>query len=170
MNQVESKSAYQGPVLNPVLGEADAKLLHAVLIRGDQAVARQKDLIEMHKRLVNMFTTLKVGLGEQQARKAAQDRKALVQRLEEMERAVNGMEGVLRIEMAPQLEQMLDAALERRLPRPGRRRFRFVGLVLAVLAGLTLGTLYSEPIKQETIRAVAKLELFSGFNSGFVPK
>jgi hypothetical protein len=157
MNQVKPKSDFQNPVSAAVLTGADAQLLHSALVKGEQAIARQKDMIEMHKRFVAMFTTLNTGLGEQQSRKAAEDRAVLVEKLESMEHAVNGMEGVLRIEMAPQLERMLDDALDRREPKQNPRRFRVFWVILALIVGLAIGTLYSEKIEETSFQAMGRI-------------
>lgn len=170
MNQVKPKSEFHGPSPSPKLAneprpeltKADAQILHGALVKGDQAIARQTDIIELHKRIVAMLTTLNTGLGEQQVKKAAEDRTALVKKLEKIELGVNGMEAVLRIEMAPQLERMLDEAFARHMPKQKPLRARMLVIIAAVCTGLVIGAAYSEQLKEAYILAVAKISPIFG--------
>lgn len=158
MNQVKNQSEFEAPMSAPVppepkITKADAQFLQSVLVEGEQAIARQRDMVEMHKRIVSMFSTLKIGLSEQHAKKASEDRAALVQKLNKMESSVNGLEGALRIEMAPQLEQMLEVALDRRVPREKQRRFGLLGILMASIVSLAAGARYSVEIIDITTNA-----------------
>ncbi|MEX0309020.1 MAG: hypothetical protein AB3N17_02120 [Tateyamaria sp.] len=152
MTQATSTTAYghTGPARK--LSDADAQFLHAALVDGEHAIARQKDMIELHKRIVAMFTTLNSGLGEQQSKKAEKDREILVAKLDEMGRAVNGMEAAFRIEMAPVLEQMFVNALETRLPKRRSKWPLVIVFLLALASGLGFGAVYSDLIV-ESVRS-----------------
>ncbi|WP_417475723.1 hypothetical protein [Leisingera sp.] len=109
-------------------------------------LATQADLVALHKRIAEMFTTLNDGLGTQQAAKAAADRSALSARIDQLEEAVNRMEGALRIEFEPVLKAAVTEALAQAAPRP-RRRWRGA-LAAALLAGAALmaGAWYHAPL------------------------
>lgn len=109
-------------------------------------LATQADLVALHKRIAEMFTTLNDGLGTQQAAKAAADRSALSARIDQLEEAVNRMEGALRIEFEPVLKAAVTEALAQAAPRP-RRRWRGA-LATALLAGAALmaGAWYHAPL------------------------
>ncbi|WP_371054958.1 hypothetical protein [Rhodosalinus sp. K401] len=130
------------------LTRADAELLYRALVSDSNApLARRGDLVELHNRFVKLFETLNEGLGEAQARKAADDRAAITERLEVMEDAVNRMEGALRIEFEPVLRAALrDVVAEQN--RPKRRPVRAT-LRVAVLLGLgvALGAALHQPIR-----------------------
>ncbi|WP_281707857.1 hypothetical protein [Phaeobacter italicus] len=133
------------PSSQPSLGPADLRLLNQLLHGGDRPLAERADLVELHKRILTMFTTLNEGLGETQDRKAAQDRAALGARIDDLEAAVNRMEGALRIEMEPVLRDSF-ARVIAETARPQRswwdRLGRAGALALLLGVGLTLGALY----------------------------
>lgn len=119
----------------------DAENLKRFLTEGKGALARQADLIEMHRRLVEQMRVLGQGIAEIEERKAAEDRKALVARLDEVEKAVNTMEGALRIELPALLQETVDAAVARARPhRPAvvRAGGVLILLVAAFAAGVVL--------------------------------
>ncbi len=130
-------------------------------------VATQSDLVELHKRIVALFSTLNKGLSETAMAKAAQDRAELSARIDSMEEAVNSMEGVLRIELAPHIRAVFHEEMEdqRRLAKPSfwtwvMRAGLAVGLVLG-------GAFFTEEIQSllELIRgyvAQAEAYLFTG--------
>lgn len=89
------------------LTETDIREIRNALIQGEDSLARRKDIGEMHKRIVNMFSTLNQGLRESQDKKSAEDRVAIERRLEAMERSIDTMEGALRIELPPMLHEMI---------------------------------------------------------------
>jgi len=164
MNQAHPKPKFDNPVPSLTLTKSDAKLLHNVLLSGEHSLARQQDVIELNKRIISMFKTLNLGLEEQQNNKAAQDRKVLIEKLDKMELAVNGMEGMLRIELASQLESVLESAFDRRIPKQRPRRSLLGISLLSAVAGLILGVLYSDVLGRFYSQASAQLiVLYSSF-------
>jgi hypothetical protein len=133
---------------NPEIGlrDAELRLLLAQLTKGEEALARRKDLTELHKRVVTMFTTLNQGLAEGQAAKAQEDRQQLVARLDAIERGVNGMEGALRIELEPLVRNIVAASFSK-IDRTGRGNSMhpvWKGLILC--GAIAMGAYFSDPI------------------------
>ena len=89
------------------LTEARLQQIAETLRGGELPLASRGDLIELHNRIITMFTTLNEGLGEMQSSKAAADRTVLTARIDTLEEAVNRMEGALRIEFEPALKSAL---------------------------------------------------------------
>ena len=149
------------PSSQPSLGPADLRLLNQLLHGGDRPLAERADLVELHKRILTMFTTLNEGLGETQDRKAAQDRAALGARIDDLEAAVNRMEGALRIEMEPVLRDSF-ARVIAETARPQRswwdRLGRAGALALLLGAGLTLGTLYHGELRSSASALLQQIQ------------
>lgn len=145
----------------PSLGPADLRLLNQLLHGGDRPLAERADLVELHKRILTMFTTLNEGLGETQDRKAAQDRAALGARIDDLEAAVNRMEGALRIEMEPVLRDSF-ARVIAETARPQRswwdRLGRAGALALLLGAGLTLGALYHGELRSSASTLLQQIQ------------
>ena len=144
--QPDRGKAATGEKALPRLSQADAKLLHDILTSGETGLARRGDLVNLHQRIVQLFTTLNEGLGEMHEKHAREDREALSARIDTLEDAVNRMEGALRIEFEPVLRKALDDVVKERMAPPPRRGRR---LVLAMAAGLTLGVVFHEPLGRE---------------------
>ncbi len=138
------------------LTKADADLLYRALVSDSSApLARRGDLVELHNRIVKLFETLNEGLGEAQARKAAADRAEITERLEAMEDSVNRMEGALRIEFEPVLRAALNDVVAEQA-RPKRRPIRATIHVAALLlAGVALGAVLHQPIRDGAQAAAA---------------
>jgi hypothetical protein len=103
-------------------------------------------LIELHKRMVYMFKTLSTGLTALTTEKAEKDRATLSARIDEMERSLNTMEGMVRIEMVPQFRTVLNEALEERdIGSPSRLGQRLFLAALAV-ACVSAGVIWSADI------------------------
>lgn len=137
------------------LTTGDARALHAMLVQGNDALARRKDLGDMYKRIVATLTTLDTGLTERQEARADSDRALLSARLESMETAINSVEGVLRIELEPLVRAAVDEAVAGQLgearPRGGARAVGRRAMQLAVLCGtLYAGAVFSGEIKSFT--------------------
>lgn len=112
----------------------------------EPALATQADLVALHKRIGDMFTTLNEGLGAQYTAKAAADRAGLSARIDQLEEAVNRMEGALRIEFEPVLKAAMAEALAQARPAPRRRwRGRLTVLTLTV-AALAAGVIWHAPL------------------------
>ena len=149
------------PSSQPSLGPADLRLLNQLLHGGDRPLAERADLVELHKRILTMFTTLNEGLGETQDRKAAQDRAALGARIDDLEAAVNRMEGALRIEMEPVLRDSF-ARVIAETARPQRswwdRLGRAGALALLLGVGLTLGALYHGELRSSASALLQQIQ------------
>ncbi len=156
MTEIQTGSEFKSPPATPtgdfkqgarVLRDDDLQNIYAALTKGDGGLARRRDLGEMHKRLVAMVTTLNQGLGDAQIAKAAADRAELGQRLDQMERAVNSMDGALRIELEPILRTIVtDAVSANNTPRNRQPVSVFLSLVVFI-AGIALGAIYAPEIK-----------------------
>ncbi|MEW2915375.1 hypothetical protein AB1A62_21850, partial [Leisingera sp. JC11] len=152
------------PVQPPRLSNAVLAQIATVLRQGEVPLAAQADLVELHKRIVEMFTTLNEGLGERQAQKAAADRAALTARIDQLETAVNRMEGALRIEFEPVLKAAVAEALAQALPRPRRRRRGLAAAALLLAAaGLAAGVYWHAPLQQAAEAAAAAVESRTGW-------
>ena len=110
--------------------------------------ASQRDIAELHKRMVQMFTTLNDGLTATALTKASKDREELCARLDETERAVNSMEGLLRIEFAPHIRTILQEEMDdhRRHQKRGWKGYILLfGLGAACVA---LGAVFSAELTE----------------------
>lgn len=129
--------------------------LLAALMEGENALAKRKDIGELHKRLITALTTMNNGLSEAQAMRVTEDRKQISEKLEEVERAINSMEGALRIELEPMLRNILiDATEQSQYQKRSLPRVIFSALAVFTL-GLALGTTYHNWIKQTTLSTLA---------------
>lgn len=163
MNKVIPNQHYSQEQANPANGEEDGFKTRRTQKVPNSPPARQSDLVELHKRIVAMFTTLREGLGDQSEAKAARDRKEICERLDELEQSMNCMEGMLRIEMTPQIRSVLNEALEEcNIGVQSRWRGGFFRAVL-LTAGVVAGVVWSAEITQAATAATAfVMELFNG--------
>lgn len=134
------------PSTQSILGETDIRKIHAALIKGDDSLARRKDLGEIYKRLVSMFTTFEHGISEMQATKASEDRAALVERLNEVERSVNSMEGALRIELEPMLRGIVADIVLAKIATPKSRIIQRIVRGAVVCVAIAFGAVFSSQI------------------------
>lgn len=157
MNEIKAKADYQPEATASEMVKKAAKSKHEFGSRranGNQKseevaapvagkVATQRDIADLHKRMVQMFTTLNDGLSATALAKAAKDREELCARLDETERAVNSMEGLLRIEFAPQIRSIIHEEMDdhRQHQKTGWRGAFF--WMLSSAAFLTLGAVFS---------------------------
>ena len=145
-----------------------AQIANALRQGGPDAppLAAQADLVALHKRIAEMFATLNEGLGAQAERKAAADRAALSTRIDQLEEAVNRMEGALRIEFEPVLKATVAEALAQAAPTP-RRRWRGA-LAAALLAGTALaaGAWWHAPLQDKAQALGQILTDWTGFGPG----
>jgi len=165
--KVQSKDALtSGDPSRPsgILKPVDARLIARALNEGPAKVAQQGDLVKMHKSRVESMRRLGAGIGDQVAQDAASEREALSARIDGMERAVNGMEAVLRIQLTPEIQSMIDEALARRTQPSGRRRaLRQVALAVLVLASLAAGAMFSEELRTLATQAEAWIRGMIGY-------
>lgn len=140
-----------------LLTEADLKRIGEMLSSGGTAVARRGDIGELHNRIVTLFGTLKDGLGAIHSEKAEQDRTAIVARLDEIDEAVNRMEGALRIEFEPLLRASIEDAVARQF-KPATRRYRSVLLAgVFLIVGLAIGASFDVPLRSMSDRVMGKV-------------
>ncbi|OED45844.1 hypothetical protein AB838_22250 [Rhodobacteraceae bacterium (ex Bugula neritina AB1)] len=151
------------PAQPPQLSAALLEQIATVLRKGENPLAAQADLAQLHKRIVQMFTTLNEGLNETQARKAAADRTALTARIDQLEEAVNRMEGALRIEFEPVLKAAVGDALTQALPKPRRRWRGTAAALLLAAAALAAGVYWHVPLQETARNAAAALETRTGW-------
>jgi hypothetical protein len=140
------------------LTQAEATELQRMLTGGEMPLARQHDVVELHNRIVKMFTTLNEGLGGTMARKAQQDRNALSLRMDELESAVNRMEGALRIELEPMLRKVVEESVHQKVGSARFGRGRALMVVALVLTALTCGVAFHDSITRFAGGTVAAME------------
>ncbi len=128
------------PTPAPVLTEADIQSIRRALTQGEDSLAKRKDIGEMHKRIVAMFATLNQGLAESQDKKAADDRIAIERRLEAMERSIDTMEGALRIELPPMLQEMVIEVAAARNSGRAMPTSRIVMWTVVFCIGMAIGS------------------------------
>lgn len=152
------------------LTDADLAAIKQALLSGDRPLARQKDLIDLHTRMVKMFESLNQGVGEMYVNKADKDRQALSARLDTMEEAVDRMEGALRIEFEPALRSaMADVVAE---SAPKDRRILRKGIIASVLiiGGILAGAVFADQVTETTISIVSVIETqFGNFKAFLSP-
>ncbi|SEW41986.1 hypothetical protein SAMN04488515_2905 [Cognatiyoonia koreensis] len=129
---------------------------------GPETVARRKDIGELHKRLVAMITTVGTGFGEAEAARIERDRAVLSSRLDDVERAVNSMEGALRIELEPMLRSIVADATAQRQSRIGTKILKFLGLGVIFGGGLVVGGIFAAEVLQIKDLGVGFLTRFMG--------
>ncbi|MFW8637138.1 hypothetical protein [Cribrihabitans pelagius] len=154
-------AAVQPPRLSPAVLAQIANALRQGGASGP-ALAAQADLVALHKRIAEMFTTLNEGLGAQTTRKAAADRAALGARLDQLEAAVDRMEGALRIEFEPVLKAALAEALSDAAPAPHRRWRGGLAAALLAAAALAAGAWWHAPLQQAADTAAQSLAAWLG--------
>lgn len=121
---------------NGALSRDEMLVLRKVLGSGMDGFSRQGDVLELHKRMSERFDRLPKQLAEA----GTGDLAALSARLDTLETSLNGLEGALRIELAPYLCTALEDLLAGRTEAPARRRWPWLaGVVLAAVAGLAIG-------------------------------
>jgi hypothetical protein len=157
MNQIQPTPKVESTKSQMSLTKSEVAAIHRMLISGEHAVAKKADLAELHKRNVQLFATLKDGLGAMSEKKAAEDRASVLARLDEMEQSVNSMEGMLRIEMAPKLREMLNEMLEEVQPRKSRMWPRALAVVLCLGIGLAVGARFSTELTAFAATAQTKI-------------
>lgn len=152
-----------------VLGDADIAVLREGLGKGMSGYARQGDILELYNRLADQLEKIEKISPAADAAQAAQVAQAsgaeqsaalraeLQGRLKEIETTLSGLEGALRIELAPFLEKAVQEAVKAGQP-PQRRRWAsslVFGLTLA--AGLVLGVVFYDAILSFVSQAQVRL-------------
>lgn len=150
----------------PGLSEADLRMIQKTLLTGDAALARRSDVGELYTRVVKLFETLNKGVGEMYVAKAETDRKALSERIDGLEDAVNRMEGALRIEFEPVLRQAMAQVIAEQAPARPRGSRRGLWMALLLGAGLMLGAVFHAPL---STAATATVSIMETAVSKFIP-
>lgn len=156
-------SAEGAPVQPPRLSAAVLAQIAGALRQGEAPLAAQADLVALHKRIAEMFTTLNEGLGTQAAQKASADRAALSARIDQLETAVNRMEGALRIEFEPVLKAAVAEAMAQAAPKPRRRWRAPLAALLLAAAALAAGAWWHDPLLAAAETAAAAAEARTGW-------
>lgn len=163
--QVTPSEGSTGATRSTVLSEADIVLLRDGLGKGMSGYARQGDILELYNRLAEQLDKLPASAetgtdDKERAREAEQIaalRRELRERLKGVETSLAGLEGALRIELAPFLEKAVREATQ--TGQPQRRRGWKTGMtvLLALAAGVVLGAVYCESILSIASLAQARL-------------
>lgn len=161
MTQADPKQTFETETAKmPVQPSAKAKKNLGEFAKSSP-VATRRDLVELHKRWVAMFATLKEGLSEKSVKKAQADRLELCERLDEVNRSVNTMEGMMRIEMTPQFRTVLNEAFEERNIGVQPRRGAFLVKLALLVAAFAAGTIYSDETKNFAESTIAEIQNFN---------
>jgi len=139
----------------PILQDIDLQNIRSALTKGEDGLAKRKDLGEMHKRLVAMFTTLNQGISENHAAKAAEDRAQIGQRMDQMEHALNSMEGALRIELGPMLEKMVADVISKSSLSRRPHSWRSLSVAIVFVVGVALGAIFEPGIRQFSMQSLS---------------
>lgn len=134
------------------------------VVRGTPA--QRGDIADLDKRLQRMFATLDKNVAERieastKANAAAQAQ--LSARVDALEHSVNSIEGLLRIELGPELQRTLDARLDARRVSVGRPRNAVLVALAALLGGLVAGVVFQAEVTAAIEAAIAAVaEVGSG--------
>ncbi|MFC4671997.1 hypothetical protein ACFO5X_25845 [Seohaeicola nanhaiensis] len=127
--------------------------------QGLSGFARQGDLVELHRRIGEKFAKLPQELAEQIREPPVAVTGGLKQidtRLEALAASLDGLEGALRIELAPYLGKAVSAAVrESAGRRPGRWRGLWLGLGL--IGGVAIGTVWHAAIERQAAGVQARV-------------
>lgn len=128
--------------------------------------ALRGDIANLDKRVQGMFAAFDKNLSE---RLSAQDAEAeaasarLTSRIEALEHSVNGIEGLLRIELGPELQRTLDAQLNARRVSVGRPRNIVLLLCIALFGGIAAGAAFHAELSAGIGAGIAAaMEAFTG--------
>lgn len=136
-----------------LLTSADIEALREILGTGLGGFARQGDIVELHKRIGEKFERLP---SELSVLEAASLEKMQTQ-LDEIETSLNGLEGALRIELAPFLGQIVKDAASATQPRATGRWTARLGVLAMLFAAVAAGAIYSDDILTYAAQARATL-------------
>lgn len=144
MSQAERTNSHG--TINVTAQDRTVDMLVERLQSGDTALARRRDLGELHKHLVGMVSSMTNGLGEAQAKRDQRHERAMSGRFDELAKAVNGLESALRIELEPMLKRSLSSVSAPPAPRRPRR-----GLftVLGFVAGFGAAVAFSDRLPSD---------------------
>jgi hypothetical protein len=129
-DRTQARARPAPPALSP-----DARALLRVLMEGDTALARRKDLGELLRRLQAAQPSDPAG-----GPAFPQDR------LDRLEDSLNRIDGALRIELAPILKTAVQEGLASH--RPAAPRARGVWLVLLFIAGCAVGSVLGPSLQK----------------------
>lgn len=93
-----------------------------ILTEKQKHIAKRDDLKELHGRVVKLFTTLNEGLSESQIAKTKEDRLYVAKRISGLEESVNKLEGAVRIEFQPIIENAIKDAITEKLTKSSSQR------------------------------------------------
>lgn len=144
----DSKKAVGDSKKAPHLDKADIAILRKELGSGMNGYARQGDVIELLKRVNERFDNLPEALdklGAGQPGELKDQHGELKDQLRTIEDSLNGLEGALRIELAPFLSSALREELNQTLSPKRSWRNEFL-MTLALIAGVSIGTIWSDDI------------------------
>lgn len=126
--------------------------------QGLAGFARQGDIVELHKRIGEKFARLPQEIATQIAapQAAASARMDKIEaRLDTLSTSLDGLEGALRIELAPYLSMAVAEAV--RAQAPQHRRRSALWLPMALLVGLVGGAVFHAPLARYAAEAEAAL-------------
>lgn len=131
-----------GKNISATVHEDDLERMRAYLSQGLGGFARQGDIVELHKRIGEKFERLPEEL-QALNDTAGDDRQA---EFEELQASLNSLEGALRIELAPMLQQAITETLQNADPVRGSVRKTLFWVILALVAGTGIGVAFQETI------------------------
>lgn len=152
-SRINLSEPVSGQKVTSMLNEADVKVLREGLGKGLSGYARQGDLVELYNRLLERLEPAQAEGAETPSEEGAsvpqathQELDRLLERMHSVEEGVTGLEGALRIELAPFLGQVVQEAIAE--TRPQTRTGWTTGLcaLVALGAGLTAGAVFSDTL------------------------
>lgn len=117
--------------------QPDLERMRAYLGQGLAGFARQGDIVELHKRMGEKFAALPEELADHVSRQNA----PIMERLEELETALNRLEGALRIELPPMLSDVIATSVQDQAPRR-RKGLRLLGAIVLLALGVASGVIF----------------------------
>ncbi|GGA12388.1 hypothetical protein [Neptunicoccus cionae] len=129
--------------------ETEAKILQGFLVAGEKPIAKREDVIELYNRMVTLLRALNESLTEKQDGRSKQERIHLESRFDQIDGAVNSMEGALRIELAPLLSQVVEEQFERHAKVKAKKPRAILSKISLIAVGLAAGILWSDVILSE---------------------
>jgi hypothetical protein len=100
----------------------------------------------MHRNLVENLKKLGAGLTEQASSARSADREAMEKQIRKVERDLNAIDALLRIQLMPEIKVMIDDAISAQKPPRTRRLGKSLFVLLALGAAVAGGALFSQEL------------------------
>ena len=148
MNKVTASSEYNEGVSAHTSDRPQKPKAGGPEAKRESAPARKADIIELHNRVATMLTQLNDGLVGAAEKKLELDSSKMDSRIGEMQAAIDGLEGAVRVELTPSIRELLKEEFRRQNTKKRASIFFRVFQLCVVIGLLFLGAVYSEQILQ----------------------